>query len=408
MRKSLTATLLLVLILLPSGCRKEQKHVEVYTDIPEAVILTDLFNSSQSEYTAHLRFISGDQETDMNLAEQDILLTSDLYAEEYKSRLQNLNFLRDTAFVRQLYPELKAAGLYGTELRVIPLSAEIPVVYTGEDFSGDLKGLRIITREELEALSESHNRESDGNWTHLGFSPLWSDSFLFAYISSLTDSYQTLLTDPGPARNAIAGELEEWIVRQNGGIEKDRNFDRKYRYIPDYRLIAEKRILFSLSDLSEYMLWPDSITGSLEFRYLAPEGKILPRNITSIGIPANSPNPEGAETFLRWLLEEQTWRRYLDSNIRYRDEAFGILNGISACYPLNENLLTEYYPELTGWIPTPGDFGRIPRIPEQWNRISRELLLPHLKEVLADTAEPEDLPDEYRKWLLLNPDPWLP
>ena len=399
MRKILFLYTALLLLLL--SCSRETRTIRVYTDIPEAVLLMNSFNTRQSRYTAEVIPLN-QNDSNWSPEEGDLLLAENIQTGSYLSKMINLNKYRETPYVKSIYPELIQSSLYGKELKLIPLSMDLPLIISKKGSSPDAS--RSVNWTELSESALAFNRGEDGVLKETGFSPLWSDDFLINALSSGLNSFSQLMEDPSDGYREKTTQIQEWIEEYNGGFDSISQFNSTYRYIPDYRLLINGRIGFSLIRLSDFMLLPEKISKELSYRFLKFNEDLQPLQILSAGIFSQAPNPEGAETLIQWLIEEDTWNIYYNEILQNRDSTFAF-QGISASYKINETLLTAAYPTLSGRIPYPGELDRIPEYLPQWNRVRKEVMLPHVHKVLAGTAEARSLNEEYRKWLLQNPDP---
>ncbi len=394
--------ILCALVPLLFSCRKENPQLTVYSDTAETAILVDLFNQTQKNY--HARFIyAGTEKGELQgPGSHEVIIGRDIHSSAYKTRMKNLDGYRTSSFVSSVYPSILKTGVEDRELRTIPLSLELPAVLSSPGTGDDGK---FIDWDEMTDLSSEFNELEDEALIHCGFSPLWSDSFLKTWFNAKVNLNTGMESDADflPVIES-ADALIDWINEVNGGLDADEAYSAKYRYIPDYRLVMEGRSAFTVLPLSAWALLPDTITRGLSMQLLNPGKGLIALDILSIGLPENSRNPEGADAFLEWLLRESTWVDYLKLNSRYRDESFTFLGGISASEKLNIRLLPEYFPSAAVIAPRKGEFAAQPEIPSQWSKVWTSLFLPLVKDRLEGTAR--SFPEEYRKWLLQNPDPW--
>ncbi|OQY35650.1 MAG: hypothetical protein B6241_00210 [Spirochaetaceae bacterium 4572_59] len=331
-----------------------------------------------------------------------MLLSKDIHSDVYLSRMMNLNKLRESPYIQNVYPEILQSCIYEKELKLIPLSLDLPLIIFNENsYSGESK---YMSWEDLSESASSFNISNDGRLTNAGFSPQWSHDFIMDYLSTVNISFQDFMENSSEIYKKKTFELSSWNIENNQGTEEIKQFNSKYRYIPDYRLIISGRIGFSFLRLSDFMLLPDSITAELSSRIFSSDNHLRPRQIISTGVFMDPPNPKGVDALIKWLLQEKNWDSYIHNIIQNRDRIFG-LDGISANYRINETILSKAYPTLKGKIPYPGEFGSIPAPLPQWEKVCDELIIPHAIKVLSAAAEAKSLTEEYRKWLLLNPDP---
>ncbi len=401
MPKKILALCIIIPVLIVS-CKKDTPNIVVYTDIPEAVILMNQFNTDQSDFTVETLFLNNPEEN-ISLESTDLILARDIHAPAYMELMKNLNKYRANEFLQGIYPEILQSCILDTELKLIPLSLGLPLAVRSTPTESAGKYIDWKTLSEEASAVNSYN---DGHLTRTGFSPLWSDDFILSYLTAGSGSTLTLLETEGDYYLKKTGELTQWIEENNSGSTEIERFMEKYMYIPDYRLLSSDRIGFCIMKLSDYLLLTDSITHKLSFKLFTVSGRLQPTQIISAGIPEGAPNSDGAEALLSWLIQKDTWESFIYSTIRNRDKAFG-LEGISASYTINESIFSKAYPILKEHIPYPGEFDRISTPVPQWKRIKQELLLPHTLKVLKGEEQSSDLGEEYRKWLLLNPDPLL-
>ncbi len=392
------------ILILFLSCSRDDRFINIYTDLPEAVILADQYNRQNTGYTAKVIF-SNQQEEDKEIPAADLILNRNLHTPAYMAGFENLDHLREEEYIKYTYPAVLLACQYNTELKLIPLSLDLPVLLEKAPLvSGEGK---TADWEELSRKAEEFNSLQDEALTRAGFSPLWSNVFLISFLLDSATDFQSLFEDPQVTYGAATGNLKGWIRDYNHDLPAILGFNEKYMYIPDYRLLTEGRIGFTVKNLSETMLLPDEIRKNLSFRYFAPRRKLLVTSLVSAGMPLNAQNREGAESFLLWMMQKHIWRDYYTEVIRNRDQIFAF-GGISANREVNEEILTGIYPDLKEFVPYPGEFARIPQLVSQWDKVKEQVLLPHIREVLTKEAPPESLRNEYQQWLLLNPDPLMP
>lgn len=393
----------LSIFILFSSCSKPEKNIKIYSDRAEVAELVNLFNQSQAQYSATLVYSSTETEEGNNPGNQDLVISSGLHSNFYKEKLIGLDSLRNNSFVKNIYPKLLKTGITDTSLKTIPLSLSLPMVISAETISAG----KYTSWEDLGLYAGEFNIIKEDSLTHAGFSPPWSETFVSAYYNMRINSFISEINDNNfQGITERSQELLDWIIKTNGSLEMCQAFSAKYRYIPDYRLIMNGRIALSVISLEEWALLPDSITRELNAEILKFEDGVQSIEILSAGIPLKSENQTGALFFLNWLLEDSTWKEYLTIVSRNRDESFGFLNGISSSEKLNTELLLDYYPWMKAHIPRAGEFASQVEIEPQWTLVWKDLFLPLIMESISSPQFSKNFGNEYRKWILLNPDPW--
>ncbi len=402
-RKTLIPLIILTAALAVSSCSKTERNFSVYSDKAVVAELVNLFNQTQSDYQATFVYSESAPPEKRNPGNYDVVIANGLHSTEYKARFTSLNSLRSEKYVQDMYPELKQAAILDTTLTLIPLSLSLPVVISADEIETG----KYISWDEMSELAGEFNREREDSLTNAGFSPLWSESFITAYYNSQTLSY-TREVDENNFRGfiEISERIKNWVIETNGSLERSLAFSNKYRYIPDYRLIENGRIAFSVMPLEEWALLPDVITRELHARLLNFEKGLETTRILSAAIPSAAANQEAALYFVRWLLQDSTWDSYLTLISRNRDESFGFLGGISASADLNYDLLVKYYPWMQSHVPRRGEFAPLTEIGAQWPLAWDRLFLPYILEILRNPNSSRDFTRDYRNWQLLHPDPW--
>ncbi|MDC7241925.1 MAG: hypothetical protein PQJ50_16340 [Spirochaetales bacterium] len=401
-RKALISFIISAALLL-SSCSGTERNFTVYSDKAAVAELVNLFNQTQSDFQATFVYSESAPPEERNPGNYDVVIANGLHSEEYKTYFTSLNSLRSEKYVREMYPELMQAAILDTTLTLIPLSLSLPVVVSKEEIDTG----KYISWDEMSDLAGEFNREKEDSLTNTGFSPLWSDSFITAYYNSRTLSYPREVEEKEfSGFTEISEGIKNWVIETNGSLERSLAFSTKYRYIPDYRLIENGRIAFTVMPLEEWALLPDVITRELHARLLNFEKGLETTRILSAAVPKSAGNQEGGLYFMKWILQDSTWDSYLTLISRNRDEIFGFLGGISASADLNYEYLVKYYPWMKPHVPRRGEFAPLTEIGAQWPLAWDRLFLPYILEILRNPNTTRDFSRDYRNWQLLHPDPW--
>ncbi len=388
----------LLLVFLSLGCQ-DSRRVTIYADgSPELVDLVDMFNRSQEEYRAEFIY---DPSHSLGAGKKDVLISPELNVREYKKRFVSLETLEGTPFFQTLYQGVRE-GIYEKErLKILPLTLDY-LVLVGKTLPGEGKYYLL---ENLQEDAKDFNRITKERLSQQGFSPLWSEDFLKALFYAKVPSPFLIFQEKRPELEALTQELRGWMDTNTGGLTLDRDFNKKYRYIPDYRLVQSGRIGYVSMPLSRWGTLPDEATEELEAKGLLFDYGIQPLYILYAGVLKEG-NHKGGIAFLSWLLNFSTWENYLQVTRAYKDDSFGFLHGVSTSEELNRKLLPKYYPWVDEILPQREEFTPIGEVVPQWNALWAQLVYPNILGAVENSAPPRSLPEEYQSWQNLYPDLW--
>jgi hypothetical protein len=243
----------------------------------------------------------------------------------------------------------------------------------------------------------------------MGFSPLWSDDFLFVTAALFHASFREaapLAWDADAVSKAMAF-VYDWTHEVNTDNQAEEDFRFKYFFEPMTRLIQSNRILFTSMDSAAFFTLNEDARNNLDFRWIADENIIyLSEGMVFMGQPKKSKSPKAANAFMYWFFRPDTQRSLLEiSRLNRMDESvFGISSGFSALRDVTEQIYPRFYPDLLGrMIPavylTPENM-----LPDNWAVLKRRIILPYLHDRARSPESEEVYPLERRlaDWLRVN------
>jgi ABC-type glycerol-3-phosphate transport system substrate-binding protein len=384
----------------------------LWTDRPEFAIYTEYFNSSQDQYKIETRYFESAAQklTDPGVY-PDIVAGNWLKSASTRNLFRPLDYLFKDQLVRKdsFYPALLALGNIEGKQYLLPISFNLPALIFSQDNSHLISNPFTINLEEIKALGKAYNVENNGIYSRMGFSPAWSDDFLFVVAVLFGASFREAspLTWNSDALEKAMTYIRGWIQEANTGIQAEDDFAFKYFYDPPAKLALSGRILFAYMESSGLFTLTQERRANLDFRWITENNTIpLAEGTVYYGIHKKGRAKKAANAFTRWFFQESTQRMLLEAskNNRMNETLFGIGNGFSGLRTVTEQIFPQFYPSLLGHIP-PEAFLAPPNIlPRNWMVIKERVILPYLHERIRDTSgeEPRSLERRLIEWNRLN------
>lgn len=384
----------------------------LWTNEAEIAAYIEQYNAQQEEYRIEVEYKPAPAEALRKGSEHpDMIICERIVSREVFELLNPL----DSLFEKELLdPSLFYPGFFelGTgeegEHYLLPVSFSIPaMMFKPSNMEGPLDNFFISFREIREQSSTFDKREEDGEITHLGFSPDWDIDFLYLTTVLFGTNYRETSAGELAWNNSKLTEsihfIRDWIGTTDEEKAAVNQFNDKYMYDPDYKLINNDRILCSYTDIKDYLLIPQEKRTNLDFRWIAKENQIhVSDDLLFFGIPKKGRSKKVVESFVVWFFNESTQRKLMETALLKRMRSFGIAKGFSAIPEVNERHFQRYYPDLIGHIPTQ-QYLRFPTpLPLDWPEIKEEVLKPWLQQTVH-RPETESFGERLNTWLLQKP-----
>ena len=407
--KKLFLTFLLTLPLLTSCFLIEENTAKLWTDIPEVAAYVEIFNASQTDYRVELVYEENpaDYAKLTSASAPDIVISENLASNSIISAFMPLDKMieRELFDPQVIYPDLYQLGCREEIPYVLPVSFNIPAIMFNQNNIDTPSAQLILSPGELKEQAKLFNERSTDSFRVMGFTPLLEPDFLLynAFISG-TDFSETadgsLIWNEGNLESSIEF-CRDWTENINSGYEEEDDFTLTYCYDPGYKLLNAGRIGFQFTTLRDFFTIPAEDRASLDFMWLGSESGIpVSEDIVYIGIPDESGKKKTAREFLLWLLDEETQEELLESSQFKRSRAFGICDGLSSMYSVNEFVMPEYYKRLIGRIP-PVEYYDFPEnLPEYWASVRNDVIIPWLEDQCLHEPEMGSLNDILKTWTL--------
>lgn len=405
LRPTIFLSILILAILWTLGsCNRTPELIHILTDRKELASAIEIYDSAHEEVIITMRHVAAVDETLIESENPDLVIGTHLNATEITRNLKPVG--------RTLKGYDAIIGPLDSRSRpyLLPLSFELPLIMGLKSTMDRLPDSSTVRPEELrKAAAAMNSTDSEGRLTRLGFSPSWNPLFLtdlwFARNpQALDDGIEGIRID---RLQSVMEEAGTWILEDIGGSVPDAEFNTKYRYIPDERLILDGRILFARTDMETWTALPDSISREMDIRYFRGERSIPVSSIVSAAIPRGSGNTAAVDEFLGWLTDPETQTLLMERWERNGIVVFGYLGGLSSDPSVNHGVLLERYPEMAGMVPEAHYLEAPGTLPHRWLRIRDEVVAPWMataaareSDLLGAGTAPEgtSLLETYRIW----------
>lgn len=399
MRNRLLPPLLLLLAGL-AGCRVFQSRPLVLcTDRAELASFVEHFNALQPDLRVALRYCERPAETLRARQEVDLVVGSHLAGTAEARHLEPLDDLfRSNRLERSdFYAPLLAAGAPERRQMALPLCFNLPaVVFLPYNLREPVPNLSIS----LEYLREHGGRYDQSvrdSLVRQGFSPLWKPECLYLAAelagARFHEGQGGFMDWSEKALETAVDTLRAWAADEGG---RKSAFAARYLYLPPNRLLDEKRIQFYVVLSSTLLRALEEQKEEADFRWLSGQLSGQERipvddGILYAAVPRSSRRKKQAKSFLLWLFQEETQKRLLEIGRRKRLGTFGIAGGFSTLKAVNEQAFTQLYPRLIGRIPPEEMLYVAGPLPQNWEQIKAQVIIPWLREAAASASPPAPL-----------------
>jgi hypothetical protein len=389
LRKSLF--LFLPVILLFSCTGNEYKVLKVLTDQKDMILVSEYYNLSQDKNRISLVYNDYISLGDIKETVPDIVIG------------KNLN---NSLFYDQFLPIIPPEGIYPVLIRnnqegvpLLPVSFDVPVLI----YDRSIKDIPLVLDwQTLKEKTESLNIISESQYKHMGFSPLWSDEFLYWFLQGEgVTFYEGGVFDYDP--DLLSQKLElisQWVNENNGSLAAHEAFSRKYRYIPDYKLMKSGYIDFTAMSFSQFTALPEAETVGLTHSWYGNGEFILPQDMVYGGVRIKTDLEEEGKEFLLWLISVDVQKELLKRKGNVTP-GFALFDGFSSLEEINREVLPGNFPKnLSDRIFLPEQLGSPVMEPENWSAIKESVIYPWLHETVRKNIS-LPLSSYFNEWQLL-------
>lgn len=376
----------------PSCSRKQAEIMTIWTDRSEFVSYAELFNASQNQYRAVVEYRENPADAIIKSDDlPDVVIGPWLKGEKARAKLIPLDYLFNEIRINAnlFYGPLLELGSVKGRQYLLPVSFNLPAVIFSKDNQSLVADNFFLSIDTIRSLSRDYNREKNGAFDRMGFSPRWNPEFLYILTRMFGAQYEEgskLFGWNAKALQEAVAYVKEWSATVNGSSRAEDDYQFKNLYDPPYRQITSGRCLFSYVSSRDLLILPADKVSNVDFRWITKDNQTpVDDGMIYLGICKKAKRLEAAEAFLIWFFNEKNQKALLErkSSMDLLDRNFGIADGFSSLRPVNEKVFPLFYPNLLGHLP-PLDSLMAPRIlPNNWDTLKNGILMPWL----ADATE---------------------
>jgi ABC-type glycerol-3-phosphate transport system substrate-binding protein len=388
------------------------RTAQIWTDRPEFALYGEYFNTVQNQYKVTVKYFENPAaELERTNAVPDIIVGSWLKNASTKTNFRTLDNLFGSRKLSKntFYSGLLSIGIIDRRQYLLPVSFNIPALIFSKGREQNISNSFTINFNEIKELSRKFNIAANGAYTHMGFSPLWNDNFLFisSVLFGVSFREATPLAWDSAALDRSMDFIYNWTHEINTNNQAEEDFTFKYFFEPPEKLIQSGRILFSYMDSSELFTLSEDSKNNLDFRWIIEQNMVpINEDMVLLGIPKKAKSQRAAKAFIQWFFRIENIRlliEYSRSN-RMNDNIFGICGGFSALVSVTEQIFPGFYPELLGRMPPSENFMPPNVLPGSWAVIKERVILPylHVRARGGSTSEIYTLERRLLDWMRIN------
>jgi ABC-type glycerol-3-phosphate transport system substrate-binding protein len=396
----------------------------LWTDSVEFVSYAELFNAQQEDFRIIVQYRENPAEAVSSAGDKtpDLVIGPWLKNERIRANFRSLDTLFSGIGLgeRSFYEVLLEPGKIQGEQYLIPVSFNLPAVIFSTENQGLIADDFMLTLDQIRAAGAAFNKKnSRGLFTAMGFAPGWDPTFLYAAASLRKVNFR----EGEPAffwNNEVLEDtilwLRDWTASVNDSVTAEDDFQFKYLYSPEVKLVTSGRCLFAYTTSHElFGLNPDN-SQNIEFRWLRGDegagegeggsaGKIpLIDEVSYLGMHRKAKNRNAARAFILWFFDEDVQKSLLERarEMDVRNVRFGISGGFSSLRSVNERVFQQMYPLLLGHLPPASAFRSPSILPLRWKDMKEEIVIPYLADAVSSEEPIADLGFRINEWLKQN------
>ncbi len=393
------------------SCRMGKNPVAIiWTNQSEFAAYAEVFNTEQDEFKIAVEYRENPAEellSSENLP--DIVVGPWIKGEKTRSKLVPLTYLFNERKLdgNVFYRPLLDLGNIRGEQFSLPVSFNIPALIFSREHSLMMPNSFTINFADIQNLSKEFNIYDIGAYTRMAFSPHWEPEFLYLTAQLMNVDFQESTNlfswNEKNLRDTLIF-LSDWETSVNTSVLIAEDFKFKYLYDPPERLVSGGRNLFYHIYTNNLFPGAQDKLQQIDFRWPSHNGLIpLKDEIIYLGICRKSKHKDAANAFVTWFFKEETQMKLLQysESVGITENSFGISDGFSAIKSVNEKVFPLYYPELLGRTPGENQLKTPHILPNNWEEIKEEIVIPFLAESTSGKPREEvsNLPSRIETWL---------
>lgn len=388
-------------LFLAVSCSDSSTPLVLWTENAELASYTELFNTAQNDFQVIVEYKKnpyGALPPAKDEKKPDIIIGSshrDNAACQYLLPLDYL-FKEQNLAKDDFYQPLVEMGFSQDRQYMLPISFNMPAVIFSKENDTLIPDQYSLSLDELRDAAVSFNTQKDnGLYTRMGFAPSWDTGFLYTAAKLNRITFQehngTVIWDK-LALSKTVSYIRDWTASCNSSTTAEQDYQFKYLNIPSLKWITEGESLFAYTTSSELFSKAPEKLKDIDYRWLQQDEKTpIEDTVIFIGLYKDSKKKREAESFILWLLNADNQKQLLEWThaLNYVSDSFGICGGFSSIKAVNEQAFPIFYPMLLANLPQENGLEIPNTLPERWENLKEQVILPYLKDACDTSLETE-------------------
>lgn len=401
-----------ILILITTACNGSSEPLVIWTENAEFAGYAELFNATHTDIQVTVRYKEnpyGALPPAKDEQKPDIIIGSshrDNKACQYMLPLDYL-FTEQNLTRTDFYEPLIEMGFSQEHQYMLPISFNMPAVIFSTENDMLIPDPYSLSLDEIRDAATAFNiQNNNGIHTQMGFAPIWDSSFLYTAAKLKGISFKeyngSVIWDQLALKDTVS-YLRKWTEESNTSTTAEQDYQYKYLNIPSLKWITGGDTLFAYTTSDVLFTKAPEKLQDIDYRWLQQNGKTpIEDKVIFIGLNKDSHKKREGETFILWLLNTDNQKQILEwtRTLNYVSASFGICGGFSSLKPVNEQVFPIFYPKLLGNLPQESELTIPYALPDRWESIKEQVILPYLLDATDTTAENEitSLEDRLSAW----------
>lgn len=399
-------------VLFATSCSRTSEPLVLWTENAELASYAELFNSTHDGIQVIVQYkqnpfgslppAKDEKKPDLLIgsSQRDNVTCQYLLPLDYLFTEQNLN-------KSDFYQPLTEMGFSQGKQYMLPISFNMPAVIFSTENEYLIPDQYSLSLDEIRDAAASFNSQNaNGVYTRMGFAPAWDSNFMYTAAKLNGINFQSSngsVTWDKLELNRIVTYLRNWTTDCNTSTTAEQDYQFKYLNIPSLKWITGGESLFAYTTSNELFSKAPEKLQTIDYRWLQQGEKTpIEDTVIFIGLYKDSKKKRDAETFILWLLNADNQKQILEwtRKLNYVSDSFGICGGFSSLKPVNEQVFPIFYPMLLGNLPQESELAIPYTLPEKWDSIRDQVILPYLEDATDTTTEKEttSLEDRLTTW----------
>ena len=390
----------------------EVEPIVIWTDRPEFASYSELFNATHEAQTVVVYKENASRSIPPAKDETppDLVIASWLKSSSTKKKFAPIENLFGERKINRddLYENLVSYGSYSGTQYLLPVSFNLPAIIFEKKNSELVQNPHTITIDEIQTAAQNFNsKDTDGEYTTMGYAPSWDGEFMYLLSKIKGAHYRendgSTFTFNADAVSDTVTYLSDWSSKANYGTAQEKNFKFKYLYMPKYSQFDTGRSLFTYMTSREFFS-QENYTTNLSLCWIS-DGTSIPAedDIVCLGKYKKARHPHTAEIFIEWLFSPETQSALLErtNTMKLDTHEFGIAGGFSSLKEVNSRLFPSYYRELLGNLPDENNITLPDVLPSRWLMFKDRVIIPYFEDASDTTVKEEKkktLSDRLNDW----------